>query len=299
MANSPASVLLALDFSPPSRRALEAAGRLAEDLEARVVVVHAISDGARPKAVKHAVATATAWAQELRARNLAVDVVAEPTPAGEVLVCETAARRGSGIIVMGTRGMTGLKRLALGSFAQAVIRRANVPVLVIPARMAGVKESAAGGNTILVANDFSQDAEVATAAAMRLARDLGATLRLVHTVEIPFATSGNPHSTSGVTPDELARDEEAAAEMLATAASQVRSQGVEAEIDVEVGHPASCILAAARDAGARLVVVGTHGKGALRRMALGSVADQVVQLSDRPVLVVPNRTAGKRSAKRA
>ena len=55
---------------------------------------------------------------------------------------------------------------------------------------------------------------------------------------------------------------------------------------------AEAILAIAREIGADLAIVGTHGKGALSRLLLGSVAEGVLRLADRDVLAVPPALPG-------
>jgi len=54
------------------------------------------------------------------------------------------------------------------------------------------------------------------------------------------------------------------------------------------GEPSRAICGYASDAGADLIVVGTHGRGGIRRVVLGSVAERVIRGADRPVLVVPS-----------
>jgi nucleotide-binding universal stress UspA family protein len=55
------------------------------------------------------------------------------------------------------------------------------------------------------------------------------------------------------------------------------------------GKPADLIVEEARKANARFIITGSHGRTGLKRAVLGSVAEAVLRLADRPVLVVPSK----------
>lgn len=302
-----APILAAVDFSRPSGVARDAAAALAKDLKARIVLVHAFGEqldpspdgatgrgiavAAKAQKVEEAKRLTAEWAERLRAQGLDVEAVArDGAPA--TIILEEAKRHGCGMVVLGTAGRSGVRRWLLGSVAQAVLRHATLPVLVAPVRMAQAPPGgAAAARSLVVAVDFSADSEAAFEAGMRLAKDLRSGVRLVHVVEIPFTSATFPYSEAILSPEMLARDEEHAAAEVAQLASRARALDVGAIPSIEVGHPPSCILAAARSAGASLIVVGTHGRSGLRKFLLGSVAQGLVQMADRPVLVVPNRRA--------
>jgi nucleotide-binding universal stress UspA family protein len=69
-------------------------------------------------------------------------------------------------------------------------------------------------------------------------------------------------------------------------ASDLEAEGFAVQVDVQFGAPAPCIIESASTHAATLIVMATHGYGGLRRWALGSVTDRVVQSSNMPVLVV-------------
>jgi nucleotide-binding universal stress UspA family protein len=79
----------------------------------------------------------------------------------------------------------------------------------------------------------------------------------------------------------------AAGRKLAEAAARMlESAGTGHDVHVEIGHPAQTILETARKYHCELIVMGTRGMGTLRTLAVGSVANKVVHLSEVPVLLV-------------
>jgi len=69
------------------------------------------------------------------------------------------------------------------------------------------------------------------------------------------------------------------------------ARGITADARIDEGIPADCILQCARVLPADLVVIGTHGRGAIERLVLGSVAERVLRHAPCPVLTVPPRAA--------
>lgn len=296
------SILVAVDFSEASRIALEAAGKLAADLGADIVLLHASPTAPPPVPFAHereaelvtaarvaardAARLSAEWADPLRQAGVRVQTVNPMGPPVKAILDE-AKHRSVRLVVLGTKGRTGIAGWVMGSTAKEVIRRSRVPVLVAPLRMKPpAAPRAASGTVILAAVDFSEQSNVAYEAALRLAKDVKSVVRLLHVLEplpsVPFPLGAE------VSADYLEHDEEAAGARLAKLASKARASKVGVTPSLGIGHPASVILAEARMAGASLIVVGTHGKSAARRFLLGSVAESVVQLADRPVLVVPD-----------
>ena len=130
--------------------------------------------------------------------------------------------------------------------------------------------------TILVATDFSPMSDHAVRFAGALARDYEAQLVAVHVIQTPVAV----YAETAVFVE--GPDRSAARETLAA----LRVPGVEVEYRLMEGEPISTIVQVARETGADLLVMGTHGRGGLLRMLLGSVADRLVHICKRPVMVV-------------
>jgi nucleotide-binding universal stress UspA family protein len=132
--------------------------------------------------------------------------------------------------------------------------------------------------------DGSEQSMKAARMAGDFARKYGAELTLVYVVE-PYSPPVDLPGISFV--DWIEPHRKAATRLIAEAAAKVaESAGVTPRTEVRVGPPANEIAFLAKDQGADLLVVGSRGLGAVKRMLLGSVADHVVHLAEIPVLVV-------------
>ena len=137
---------------------------------------------------------------------------------------------------------------------------------------------------ILVPTDFSEQAERALSAATSLARALGAKLHVVHVgPDVPYF--GPPFAPGLAFANELtaASRKEFDAYMAA-----VRERGIEAAGTLAIGVAHVEIIRVAKDIGADLIVMGTHGRSGFQYLLLGSVAERVVRTSPIPVMVVPS-----------
>ncbi len=139
---------------------------------------------------------------------------------------------------------------------------------------------------ILVPLDGSHLAEAAVPIAERLAEACGAEITLLHVIEkaAPSSIHGEPH---------LAREEDAEAYLTALAQElTARGATVDHHVhEVPVGDVARSIAGHADEQGSDLVVVCTHGGGDLRRGLFGSIAQRVLQMCRRPVLLVRTQRA--------
>jgi nucleotide-binding universal stress UspA family protein len=133
--------------------------------------------------------------------------------------------------------------------------------------------------TILHPTDFSDRSGYALQLAAALARDYHARLVILHVISRPVIAYGN-----AVVPDEPEIVRNAAQEQLD--GLLIPGGGLLAERRLAEGDPAEVILHVAREIPADLVVVGTHGRTGLRRVLMGSVAEQVVRRAPCPVLTV-------------
>lgn len=135
---------------------------------------------------------------------------------------------------------------------------------------------------LLVATDFSEDADRAVDYAVGLAQELKASLTLMTATYL----GDTPEVHMGYI--EKARTEDQ--QKLEAARQRVEQAGVAASALAEYGSPAQRIVETAQKEGADLIVMGTHGRTGLRQMLIGSVAERVVRHATCPVLVVPRQT---------
>ncbi len=138
---------------------------------------------------------------------------------------------------------------------------------------------------ILHPTDFSACAEQARAQAVGLARALGAELILLHvSVETPLYGEG----LMGMKEVQAVYDAQRkwAEEALAARATETRQAGVAVRLEFTVGVPFKEIVRVAEEEHADMIVMGTHGRGGLDRLLLGSVAERVIRLASCPVLTV-------------
>ncbi len=140
---------------------------------------------------------------------------------------------------------------------------------------------------ILCPVDFSECAEHALRYAVDLAGAFGAELKLLHIVEVPFLPS---YSMAGV-PDlsmPIEQLEEGAREHLDKLLRRLGEEAGHVHVTGEV-RPGTAfieIIEAAREFGANLIVMGTHGRSGLKQLLIGSVAEKVVRKAACPVLTV-------------
>jgi nucleotide-binding universal stress UspA family protein len=182
-------------------------------------------------------------------------------------------------IVMSTHGRGGLDRLVHGSVADAVLRHSVVPVLLVPARTPDLRLE---GEAIVLALDGSAFAEAALPYAAELARELACPMRLV--IAVPWQPG--PIEASGISYSLIHETVADAEHYLDGVIDQVRRGDIEARGEVVVGPAARTIQDAADDARAAAIVMATHGRGGLSRLAFGSVAAAVLEHTSHPLLLI-------------
>jgi nucleotide-binding universal stress UspA family protein len=142
--------------------------------------------------------------------------------------------------------------------------------------------------SVLVATDFGEAADVAVRYGRELARKFGATLELVHVVD--DLASRAIAASGGVINDlnaaQVAAEEDAGRRLSALLSDEDRQMLRATTTVLASNSPASAIVSLAREKGAGLVVVGTHGRGPIAHFFLGGVAERVVRIAPCPVLTV-------------
>lgn len=140
--------------------------------------------------------------------------------------------------------------------------------------------------TVLVPVDFSDTSDVALRYGKALATAFGASLQVIHIVQEPYAQPWAVEAY-GFSLATLQEDwmKEAAAK-LDEAITQEERVTLKATTATLLGHPVAEILRHAGEQNVDLIVMGTHGRGAIGHMVMGSVAERVVRRAPCPVLTV-------------
>ena len=142
---------------------------------------------------------------------------------------------------------------------------------------------------ILVPTDFSDSADAALAFALKLANQLGGTVRLLHVFEDPDALSLYSHAYVPM-PAEMRADTLADIRRQLTALTTASGRK-DVTTEVLTGPTAKTIVDCALEQQSDLIVMGTHGRHGVAHLLMGSVAERVVRTAACPVLVVPRLAA--------
>jgi nucleotide-binding universal stress UspA family protein len=146
---------------------------------------------------------------------------------------------------------------------------------------------------ILVPTDFSATADAALRYARRLAEQFAASLHLVHAFEDPFTTAAFASEMYATVPlplrQQLLQEAQSRLDERLPQADRARFAGT---AEVATGSTAKTIVEYAASIGADLIVMGTHGRGGVTHLLLGSVAERVVRTAPCPVLTIRHEPAG-------
>lgn len=308
------TVLVPIDFSSESFKALRFAKLLGKRLGAKLHLVHVVPPPAASR-LRHGRWVIFAKEVAAHARKRLADLAAKsslsarPKPytvrIGKIADEINAVARvtNPGLIAIATRGHTGIKRAFLGSTTEEVVRNAPCPVLVVREKeAASVKQRARRGRTplqfrkILVPVDFSENSRLGLEYAMRFAREFRARVLVFHSVFVPAYVLGNEYTAREV-PNLIAIQQDYAKEEMEQLREEVSGKGSEIETEIGFGSPVEQISDYVAQEDVDLIITSTHGRTGLQRVFIGSTAERIVRHAPCPVLVVPNRAAGKSANK--
>jgi nucleotide-binding universal stress UspA family protein len=293
-------IIAGVDMSPEGARAAVVASRLAETAGTRCFLAHAVHDtwaeaSLAPVPVALAainqIVLETAEAEVRRALHDKVPADVLDTlevrfgPTGLALN-DVIDARDAELLVLGGKHHSHIGRWLGGSTAHHMVRTAEVPILVTGPADAGFRR-------VLAAVDLSSAARPTLAAAERMADLFDAKLRVLHVVEPMPIAPGLP----GTLTDQ---------ELMALSENELEESvwpligRADAEHLVRRGHPAETIAQAAAEWAADLIVVGTHGRGWVDRVLIGSVTERLLNRLPTAMLVVPvSAPTSRRPARRA
>lgn len=190
-----------------------------------------------------------------------------------------ATSTGVGLIVVSTHGRTGFARWLLGSVSERLLRAAPCPVLVARGGSASGQPNLA---RILVAVDLSEPSRRALSVAASIAAKFGAELQVLYVWAAPFYGEGAEHC-SGLF-DRVR--EQARTELDEFVASSSAAASIDVGRTIVSGTPSAEILEWAGHTKPDLLVLGTHGRGGIKRLVLGSVAEATARYAECATLVV-------------
>ena len=255
-------IMVATDLSPRSDRAVDRALQLAGQFGVRAVVVHALEKGS-PLEAEPGLADAAIRAA-LPDPQAEVDIVPALGQA-PATIAEAARSAGCGLIVTGVARLNHLGDYVTGTAVDHVVRHAAVPVLVVKQRPRGPYRS------ILVASDFSTCSRSALLGAATLFPDVA--LHLVHAYHVPYESW---LKSDGVK-EEIA--ENAQKDLDAFLADPAIPGSVRARVTPHLGYGElhTVITRTAREVGADLVALGTHGRSGFVQAIVGSAAQELLR----------------------
>ena len=287
------TIVVPLDGSRLAERAIP----YARSLSAELLLVRAVNVRSTPweeegAGQRKAAASADAYLARVTGRRMLSSTKVRTevycAPAQDAILASARAS-GAQLIVMSTHGRAGLKRAIFGSVAEAILRRTDIPVLLVPPNCH--RRWRLRHPHVVVALDGSALAASAIEPALTLTQCLKASLTLLYAVHISDAVD----TEYGLEP--LITDD--ADTYLHSLASDLRERGVSVASQVQDGEPADVIVAAAGDTRTAAVVLASRARRGLARAVLGNVPTSVLQRAESPVLIVraaAAREAGRRAA---
>ena len=297
-------VLCPVDLSSYSRQALQHALAIARWYEAKVTVLHVFRQipvvdtaAAALGAGLYAPPIALTEVDRKAVERQVAEFVAH-TPGAEdvsVHVCEginireeilrEAEATAAELLVLGSHGLTGVKRLVLGSVAENVLRHSPTPVLIVPAHASEAPASGVPFRRVVCAVDFDADSYRALRYAFDLAQESDAQLTLLHAVAMPAVHVGAEDLTIDVESirDTVMRNARDRLDALVPDGARAYCT-VHAEV-VE-GHAHQAVLGLATEVNADLIIMGVHSRAAFDVAVFGSTTQAVVRGAQCPVLTV-------------
>lgn len=279
------NVLYATDFSPASDAALPYAVSIARHYRSKLHVTHSINpdvsgliapqliDRIRSDLKMAATDKIAELIRSVRAEDLDYDPVVVEGVVGDALLL-TIRSKDIDLVVLGTHGRRGLRKLVLGSVAEEVFRLAPCPVLTVGPKAEEAVSVPLRLQHIIYPMELTDDVLKAAGYAISIAKEYGAELTFLNVIEEP-SMSSDERSWITVTAEHWFEDKIA------------RDLGIaNAQFTQKFGDPATAILQCATERGADLIVMNIHGAHPFLAGMVPGVAHRVVAEAACPVLTV-------------
>lgn len=275
-------LLCATDLLPKSERAIDRAGRLADELGADLSLLHVVSPTASERVLEQSLQIAMNRMSS-RVRSPLWKYGPEPrvivrTGNPARLICDTVEQEQSDLLVIGPHERREVIEGLSGTIAEKVLAARKSPLLFVQT------SADVSYRNVLFALDLSTEAELAVRAAETLVLSRDARATAIH-VCLPPLRGMVPSNTAALKARVAQREVTAAIQDLLTRASADCSRY---DVLIEEGHPIPALLRAVEIHRPQLLVMGTRAVGRMRRALLGSVASQLLkEIVACDVLVVP------------
>jgi nucleotide-binding universal stress UspA family protein len=274
------NILIPLDGTPQSESVLPVVQRIAESGD-HIHLVHVLAQlpspvGATQVIVLHeqAVAYLDAVRDQWLAGRRGMNLVSSGDIASTILL--HVLEKNIDLIAMSTHGRGGLAKFFLGSVAAAVVREAQLPVLLVRPDILRVDRPI---RKILVAVEGRETPKDLLESVKSLVAGADAEITLLQAV--PTVADPAPLWASPLTLSLRNSPEHYLQEL----ADSLNEQGYSARPKLAKGDPAEAILDQAARSGVDLIALATHGRTGMERLVAGSVAEAVLRRSTVPILL--------------
>lgn len=269
-------VLVATDFSDASRKALAHALQIARGFNGAITLVHAIAPAGAYQPIPMDPLPRELDRQLLQAEEeMATLVKEEPlknvpyrtvVQEGRVrdVFSSLIVEEHPDLIVVGTHGRGGLKKIVLGSVAEQIVRLADCPVLTVGPHAPEASPGARRFSTILFCTDFGPASSKAFPYALSLAEEYGAKLVLLHVVPLPSAAFGASEYAANELIQWEAQVQEESAKKLRDLIPRDAALACEPEYVVGTNFVPDGILRTAETHKPDLIVMGVNAAGSAR-----------------------------------
>jgi nucleotide-binding universal stress UspA family protein len=295
-------ILVPLDGSELAQLALPFAEKIAGHLGSRIMLLYvceSLEDSRDPehrlylqKMTKVAKADIEQYMDKLKRKRIKVESeILVGDPASEIV--DYAQKEDFSLIVMSTHGHSGIKRWALGSVADRVLRGTQKPLVLVRAKQVSPDTTVASiFKNIVVTLDGSRESEAVIPYIEELAGGVGAKVVLLHVIEpsYRFFTAGG-FKYEGYSEKKKKSMKAFYDNYLEGIAAGLGRRGIDARFQVKFGEVAEAIIKFADEAEADFIAMTTHGRSGIKRWALGSTADKVLQSGNTSLFLVKTPAA--------
>lgn len=275
-------LLVAIDGSQPSMHALKESFRLAANEKSWITVTSVVPRYEGDLELIYIKNVQSIMRQPCETALAAANALAEKSGALIRTVCEEgdvyerivdlAEAEDCDLIIMGRTGRHQLARKLIGNVTARVIGHSRADVLVVP------DGSPIGLERILVATDGSSYSDAAASKALDFARGYGSALSVVSVVDVPSELYAEA-------PDMVENMINNARRYVEEVGKRAEAAGIKVDTHVLEGETYETITGLAREHMIDMIIMGSHGRTGLKRLLMGSVAENVIGYAPCPVIV--------------